>query len=193
MSMKLYTLPDEDMMDTLNKHTPDYMLPNRIPYAAVIEGALTGNECQEIVHMGMFEEPYRLKSCGAETRELKDVPHLDKMAEIARWINDFTWDLKLDDHYAPWLQTYYGDDEYKTHMDSAPGQSRKLTAVAMLTDPVGYMGGDLIIEPPPFKWYVPKTIGTVVVFLPWLLHTVTPITEGTRQTVNMGFYGPPLR
>jgi predicted 2-oxoglutarate/Fe(II)-dependent dioxygenase YbiX len=191
--MDFYTLPSTEDLELLQKAAPIWMNPNKQPYAVVAPGYFSEEQCENIVEKGMQEEPYKQNGCGAETRELPGAAFLQDLDLFARTANNIFWGLELHDEYVGWLQTYDVGGNYQTHMDSAPGQARKLTAVLMLTDDNAYLGGDLMIHPPPFQWQVPKKQGTVVVFLPYLLHTVTPVTYGVRQTINMGFWGPPFK
>jgi PKHD-type hydroxylase len=79
------------------------------------------------------------------------------------------------------------------YTQGAIGFSRKLTSVILLTDPSEYEGGALSLLIYPELIDIPKTRGTMVVFPSWLLHQVSPVENGIRQTLNVGFYGPPFR
>ena len=86
-----------------------------------------------------------------------------------------------------------GGGGYGMDVDAVAGQTRKLTAVAMLTPPTEYAGGDLELHTPEETFLIPRTQGTIVVFQPWIHHQVTKIHSGVRQTINFGFWGPPFR
>lgn len=194
--MNGYTLPPAHEVEALTLAAKDWQHPAANPYAVVCEAVLSPATCDELVRIGEREGGYNVARCGATTRqyETHHAPYLASLRRQAERTNDQTWGYRVDNMRA-WLQTYEPGGDYKLHMDAAPGQSRKLTAVLMLTDPDDYDGGDLIIRAVPgvAEYRIPRTRGTVVVFQPWLLHEVTRVTRGRRQTVNLGLWGPPLR
>lgn len=189
----LLTFPSQVGMERAYSATPEYMRPSMVPYAVSLEGALSHQECDVIVESLSPIEPYSMPGCGAVTREIVAAPCLDPIELIARNINDRYFGFDLDPGQTSWMQSYEKDGDYHRHMDGSPGQTRKLTAVAILSSPAVYEGGKLkmIVEPKSFM--VPRTRGTVVVFQHWVPHEVTPVTIGLRQTINMGFWGPPFK
>jgi predicted 2-oxoglutarate/Fe(II)-dependent dioxygenase YbiX len=196
MSNAPFTIPPRSLISTYEDAVPLYMRPNNQPQAVVFEGILTDEQINTILDGQMGQIPYRHDSCHATTRECKLYSYqndLKPIYNIADMTNRLFFDFDLDEQPVSWLQTYATGEDYPTHSDGSPGQSRKMTAVALLTDPAEYFGG--ILEVDAFEeWYsVPQTKGTVVVFAGWVRHRVTPLHSGTRQTINMGFWGPPFR
>jgi len=189
----LLTFPSSHKMAQAYHNTPDYMRPSEVPYAVSLEGALSIAECEEIQDTLTRVDSYRVKGCGAETREIVAAPCLDPIELIARNINERYFGYDIDPGQHSWLQTYEPGGDYHRHMDGAPGQTRKLTAVAILSSPVVYEGGKLTMYVAPRSFTVPRTRGTVVVFQHWVEHDVSPVTTGVRQTINMGFWGPPFK
>ena len=189
----IQTFPSREVLLEQEDKTPEYMRPNTLPVAVYVEGMLHDDECDAIVKRFMMEDPYKHDGCGAMTRELGDIPELYPLRAMAEMINESFWNYDLDDGTMSWMQTYYSDGDYQLHMDYTPGGMRKLTAVLMLSDPANYQGGDLELYLQPVSVKIPKARGTVAVFQPWLLHRVHPVTRGIRQTINMGFWGPPFR
>lgn len=169
------------------------MRPSKTPYAVILEGILSDEVCDHISDSLSSLETYSFRACGAQTRECESDPSLGPLESIARFTNDTYWGYDLDPGQHSWLQTYEAGNSYMRHFDGAPGQTRKLTAVLMLSDPAAYAGGDLEIFVVPTSIKIPRTRGTVVVFQPWLEHEVTPVSSGIRQTINMGFWGPEFR
>lgn len=192
---KTYTWPSKQVLDRKAKETAKFMHPNALPYAVIVEGYLSNEQCDKIVEELMQVEPYKFSGCGAVTRECPRPHHkvLNPMVDLSSMVNEAFWSYFIDEGPGAWLQTYSKDGVYQLHTDTSPGQSRKLSAVLMLTDPSEYEGGDLILWSPPASCAVPRTRGTVVVFQPWIQHEVTAIVKGQRQTINLGFWGPPLR
>lgn len=190
----IQTFPNAELIEEYANLVPAYMRPNLNPYAVVLEGILTDEECNRILDRGMRLEPYNFSTCGAITREF-DPGHfsLAQIENVALGMNNLYWNYDLDERPVSWMQTYETGTDYKIHTDTAPGQTRKLTAIALLSDPTEYDGGKLVIHAEPFSFAVPRTRGTIVVFQPWLLHEVTNVSDGIRQTINMGFWGPPFK
>lgn len=193
--MKEFSFPSEEMLETAFARTPKYMYPNKIPQAVVFEGILSDDLCDEMIADVLQEEPYKFDHCGAETREvLAPFPSsLDALLMLTLRTNIENWNYIVDPGGVAWMQTYEVDGDYQLHTDSFPGQMRKLTAVAMLSDPHDYVGGELQIQAYPLTYHIPRTRGTVVVFLPWLPHEVTKVHSGVRRTINLGLWGPPFR
>jgi hypothetical protein len=190
---KLLTFPSETALERAEAGTPEFMRPNQVPYAVCLEGILRDEECDAIQETLMHVDPYVVKGCGAVTREIVAAPCLDIIETAARNMNDWYFKYDLDPGQHSWLQTYGVDGDYHRHMDGTPGQMRKLTAVALLSHPLSYDGGRLTMYVEPKHFNVPKTRGTVVVFQHWVEHDVSPVTSGERQTINMGFWGPPFK
>lgn len=189
----LLTFPSETALERAYSSTPDYMSPSMVPYAVSLEGALSIDECEAITDVLGGVDPYVVKGCGAVTREIVASPVLDSIETVARNINNWYFKYDLDEGQHSWLQTYEAGGDYHRHMDGSPGQTRKLTAVAILSSPLVYEGGRLSMHVEPKHFVVPKTRGTIVVFQHWVDHEVSPVTSGLRQTINMGFWGPPFK
>lgn len=193
--MREFSFPSENEMYDASRRTPKYMYPNKIPQAVVFEGVLSDSLCDEMVEDMLKEEPYEFQHCGAKTREvLAPFPSsLDALLMLTLRTNIENWNYIVDPGGVAWLQTYETEGDYQLHTDTFPGQMRKLTAVAMLSDPNDYVGGELQIHMYPRTCRVPRTRGTVVIFQPWLLHEVTRVDAGVRRTINLGLWGPPFR
>lgn len=189
------TIPSGQTLREAEANVPSYMRPNRVPSAVVAEGLLSVQECLDISERYNQEEPYVFGGCHAITRECPRPlePVLHKLVEYAQVVNETYFGFDLDDEPAAWMQTYTEGDSYSMHTDGAPGQMRKLTAVLLLTDADEYSGGALWMRVEPREYYIPKHQGTIVVFPAWLPHYVEPVTKGTRQTINLGFWGPSFR
>jgi hypothetical protein len=191
--MKFYTLPRQDTIEKEYDRTPESMHPSLVPNAVVAEGYFTSSECHTMKYEGERFLEYQHTGCNAMTREIGHIPAFDTFRDLSHAINNTFFGYDLDEQPVSWMQSYGEDANYSLHRDVAPGQTRKLTAVIMLSDRDDYAGGDLTIYAHPFEWVVPATQGTVVVFQPWLPHKVTRVARGYRQTINMGFYGPEFK
>ena len=93
------------------------------------------------------------------------------------------------------LTNYNGAQQgtYKWHQDAGGKISRKLSLVLQLSDPSEYEGGNLQFFRGDDPVSVPKKRGFIVVFPSWLMHQVTPVTQGTRQSLVSWITGPSFR
>lgn len=194
--MKYKTFPDHETLKTLSNLTHPDRRPSMLPIAASAEECISAAECDAIIEYMAEIDSYQFPHCNAQTRE---VPHpnsqvFDCLSFVGLVLNEMYWRLDLDDVCAgAWMQTYRQGDYYDIHVDAAPGQMRKLTAVLMLSDPEDYAEGDLTVKSDRASWIAPRTRGAVIVFPSWVPHHVTPVRAGVRQTINMGWWGPNFR
>lgn len=71
--------------------------------------------------------------------------------------------------------------------------SRKLSLVLQLTDPSQYEGGNLQVATGGEPQNVRKQRGLVAAFPSYVLHQVTPVTSGSRQSLVAWISGPAFR
>ena len=71
--------------------------------------------------------------------------------------------------------------------------SRKLSLVLQLSDPAQYEGGNLQVMTGGEPANVRKQRGLIAAFPAYTLHQVTPVTQGTRQSLVAWISGPPFR
>ena len=85
------------------------------------------------------------------------------------------------------LTNYVGDNSgmYTWHIDGGSGSKRvrKLSFSMQLAEPSEYEGGDLQIHEGGYPITLPKKRGMIAVFPSFLLHQVTPVTRGSRQSL----------
>jgi hypothetical protein len=192
--LDIQTWPSSVELQKEKAKTPAYMVPNDHPYAVISEGYLSADLCETISEAMSSIQPYKFPHCGAVTRECPwPSSVLDEIEFLTRAVNNLYWQYDLNQETRSWLQTYTSGGDYQLHMDGSLGQTRKLTAVALLTDANSYSGGELVLRAQPMTYEVPRTQGTVVIFPHWLLHSVSMLRSGSRQTINMGFWGPYFR
>jgi PKHD-type hydroxylase len=93
------------------------------------------------------------------------------------------------------VNTYHVDDEYPWHRDSKSYSEKcdvKFTAILNISTE-DYSGGEfeLFLGTGNNQTITPlNNAGTLLVFPSFLYHRVTPITHGTRKTMNIWFEGP---
>ena len=82
---------------------------------------------------------------------------------------------------------------YDKHYDWGAGDSgmRKLSFSIQLSDDVEYSGGDVVLYTGDKGGIsIPRTKGTITVFPSWMMHEVTPVTQGVRKSLVGWFQGP---
>ena len=82
------------------------------------------------------------------------------------------------------------------HSDVGAGQwasRRKLTIVVQLSDPNDYAGGALELRTGHAVTAAPSARGMATIFPAFVLHRVTPVTEGQRWSLTLWAYGPDFR
>lgn len=120
----------------------------------------------------------------------------EKIAKYAVAANKEMWDFDIwgfpdDLQYT----TYYGDGgHYDWHVDLGPGMSnRKMSVVLQLSTAEEYDGGELQINIGSDVMTVKKELGLLCFFPSFLLHRVTPVTSGVRQSLVTWLGGNNLR
>ena len=120
----------------------------------------------------------------------------EKLADVASQMNaqHFRFDLT---GFGESLQlTNYDQSEngmYGWHQDYGGGISRKLSMVVQLTDPAQYEGGNLQVMTSGEPQNVRKQRGLIAIFPSYIVHQVTPVTQGNRQSLVAWVSGPAFR
>lgn len=120
----------------------------------------------------------------------------ERLASIAAQMNakHFRFDLT---GFGEALQlTNYDQSEngmYGWHVDYGTDVSRKLSLVVQLTDPSEYEGGNLQVLTTSRPETIHKKRGLVAAFPSYVLHQVTPVTQGSRQSLVAWVSGPAFK
>lgn len=121
----------------------------------------------------------------------------EKLANVASNLNAqyFRFDLT---GFGEQLQlTNYDQSEngmYGWHQDyGGNGPSRKLSLVLQLSDPAEYEGGNLQVMITGEPINVRKQRGIIAAFPSYVLHQVTPVTKGNRQSLVAWVSGPAFK
>jgi len=120
----------------------------------------------------------------------------EKLADVAAKMNakHFRFDLT---GFGEALQlTHYDQSEngmYGWHVDFGGGISRKLSMAVQLTDPSEYEGGNLQVMTTGEPKNIRKQRGLIAIFPAYVLHQVTPVTQGSRQSLVAWVSGPPFK
>lgn len=187
--------PTEEQLWDLGSNTPAPMRPNWMPLVVNVSGFLNTYQCLEITDQARKIAEHKFPGCNAHTTEFTKPLQacFNEVRYLVEYLNNTIWDFDIDEEPMAWMQTYEQGGDYDWHTDAAAGQTRKLTAVIQLSDPESYGGGHLEIESNGQSTNLGKERGTVTVFQSWLRHRVTTVHSGLRQTINLGFYGPPFK
>jgi PKHD-type hydroxylase len=116
-----------------------------------------------------------------------------KLAHIASSLNSQYYRFDLTGFGEPMQLTHYDQSEngmYGWHQDYGGVISRKLSLVLQLSDPADYEGGNLQVMTSGNPVNVRKQRGLVAVFPAYVLHQVTPVTQGNRQSLVAWVSGP---
>ena len=123
------------------------------------------------------------------------------------------WNFKMDWIEAIQITRYAKNEFYNWHVDqdakpypptarnkNQRGKIRKLSMTINLTDPTTYKGGRMqfefpkISKEPVVRECIPaRAQGSIIVFTSFVLHQVTPVTEGIRYSLVAWFLGEPFR
>jgi PKHD-type hydroxylase len=118
-----------------------------------------------------------------------------KLSDLVINLNKRYYNFNLTGFNEPMqLANYTADVEgtYNWHIDGGGvGTIRKLSIVVQLSYPQEYEGGELQLmidnnNPTCIK----KKRGMIVMFPSWVIHRVTPVTYGTRQSLVQWVNGP---
>ncbi len=175
-------------------------------------GALSHDQCDQLIGLvqshdladaGLVGGTKSAQIRSAKLAWLDDIPAaswvLDAMIACVAAANRtaFTFDL-TDFGESPQVARYTaaGADHFDWHTDIGAGvwaAKRKLTIVVHLSDPADYQGGTLQLRPDSNVTDAPTARGTATIFPSFVLHRVTPVTEGTRWSLTLWAHGPAFR
>jgi PKHD-type hydroxylase len=120
----------------------------------------------------------------------------EKLANVTSQLNAEHFRLDLVGFGEPLQLTNYDQSEngmYGWHQDYGGGTSRKLSLAMQLTDPSEYEGGNLQVMTTSKPENVRKQRGLVAAFPSYVLHQVTPVTQGSRQSLVAWVSGPAFK
>jgi PKHD-type hydroxylase len=121
-----------------------------------------------------------------------------KLADVVSSLNAQFFRLDLTGFGEAIQLTNYDQAEhgmYGWHQDYGGriGASRKLSIVMQLTDPAQYEGGNLQVLTSGEPETIRKQRGLIFAFTSYTLHQVTPVTQGSRQSLVAWITGPAFK
>ncbi len=120
----------------------------------------------------------------------------DKLAGLAiQCNNERYWFDLLGFHQELQLTRYSEGDFFDWHLDFGAGEisARKLSITMQLSDADSYEGGDLQFMINNKTVTAPREKGTIIIFPSFVMHRVTPVIKGTRESIVGWVSGPPYR
>ena len=119
-----------------------------------------------------------------------------KLGDVAAKLNAQYYRFDLTGFGEGLQLTQYDQSEtgmYGWHQDYGGGISRKLSMAVQLTDPSEYEGGNLQVLTSSQPQNVRKQRGLIAIFPSYILHQVTPVTQGSRQSLVAWVSGPAFK
>ena len=118
-----------------------------------------------------------------------------KLMKLIEKINKENWGFDLVMAKEPIQYTEYIEGHYGWHIDVGPRHmsQRKVSLSLLLSDPNSYKGGDLEIWPGGGVSKAERIEGGATIFPSFLMHRVTPVTEGVRKSLVFWVGGTPYR
>lgn len=170
--------------------------------------AFTEEEVQEIIEIGERAHLFEGLVGGSDNVKRKHIRDsivgfleyddetswiFDRIANYVLQANNEMWDFDLTGFGDGLQYTKYfgGGGHYDWHSDvgySVP--HRKLSMVVQLSDELEYEGGILQLNVGHDWLEVSKKRGSLVIFPSFVLHRVTPVTSGVRQSLVSWISGP---
>ncbi|WP_417523028.1 2OG-Fe(II) oxygenase [Marinovum sp.] len=175
-------------------------------------GAFSPAECNEITRLAASGEA-RDARLVRQTRDhnlrradlvwLDDVSGadwvMDRIIDLVRVANRDVFGFDLQDFSESAQVARYGaerEGHFDWHADIGDGPlaaRRKLTMVVQLAERDDYDGGSLEVMPSANVVVANRAHGAAVIFPSFLLHRVTPVTRGARQSLTIWAHGPAFR
>lgn len=177
-----------------------------------LPNALSAADCDRLIALaqtaqmkdaGLVRQTTAHQIRRAEIAWLDDLPQggwaMDQMIAHVAQANREGFNFDLTDFGESAQIARYGAEEqghFAWHSDIGTGAwaaRRKLTLVVQLSDPGTYQGGALELQPDSSVTTAPRDRGAAVLFPSFILHRVTPVTEGQRWSLTLWAHGPAFR
>tara|TARA_Y100001938_G_C7943722_1_gene355633 strand:- start:91 stop:720 length:630 start_codon:yes stop_codon:yes gene_type:complete len=182
-----------------------------------MENVFSHEECDKIIEYGSVKyrdlctegrvagiDPEGEKNIKKRSSEVVMIPNHDeevhwlfqKLCRAVNAINEqvYEYDLRAIEtlQYTTYDSSYNGF--YTKHIDSRYGiMSRKLSLTVQLSDPDDYEGGDVLLHLGSEPHVANKLRGSITFFPSFVLHEVTPVTKGRRNSLVLWVVGPEFK
>ncbi len=172
---------------------PDFLNPDECLQLIASKGAF---HQAKVVAQQSGDVQLSLNERKTDTKSIEAHPETDwiyqRLRETLVRLNRQTFRFQLKRFSAPEILRYEPGGFYAPHADLGTGEtsSRKLSAVALLSPPESYTGGELVFYPRFDP--CPRKQGTLFLFPTYLMHEVKPVSQGQRYTLVTWVHGPCL-
>lgn len=198
------------MSDPFKPFSFGFPLKNRFAEFVYMDHVMMPHEITQIQKLWQEDVAEKAGLAGGQTYKedlrktsilgIQNVPEnewlYEKLAMSAVSANQEIYHFDLMGFYEPLQLMKYGhDDFFDWHLDFGIGQpsERKLSVTIQLSDPNDYEGGELQFMVNQNIVTAKKDRGTMIVFPSFMLHRVTPVTKGMRQSIVGWVAGVPYR
>lgn len=177
----------------------------------IVPDAFSAEECDRITALAAAQPAAEARLVGQRDHNMRradlvwldDIPEtgwvMDRLISVVAEANRHVFDFALTEFAESPQVARYGAERqghFDWHSDIGEGAvaaRRKLTLVVQLTDPEEYRGGALELRPSLATTEADRARGSAVAFPSFVLHRVTPVTEGTRHSLTIWAHGPAFR
>jgi PKHD-type hydroxylase len=179
-----------------------------VHYWSYCNDAFTKEECEKIISIGNFYTQHQATTNDSSKNSVRKsnvawlYPSDDlnwayrRLTDIIMDLNErfFKFDLFGATEGFQFTKYVAPDGKYGKHTDSAAGTLiRKLSFTLQLSDPNAYKGGDLCLYFEDKPQIMKREQGHVALFPSYVLHEVTPVTQGTRYSLVSWITGKPFK
>jgi hypothetical protein len=131
---------------------------------------------------------------GAHCDDPETIWLTDRLHQVCADVNFTYWKFALSFTTCAGVLGYAPGGGLAWHLDLSAGMSTlKVFAVALLSDPADFDGGDFCVLTGSEATRINLQRGAILVAPAWLLHTVAPVTDGYRWSVVLQVHGRPWR
>lgn len=191
----------------MDKYSVWQFYPDAVENWAYMEGVLTAQECAQVIEVGEKKGLERARTYDKDANAARDsdvcflMPSdvefvYRKITDVVLHLNEnfFKFDLFGLGEGLQFTRYVAPSGHYKRHLDKTTNSTvRKLSLTIQLSDPQNYEGGDLLLHLADEPDKPSKKQGNMVVFPSYVLHEVTPVTEGRRYSLVAWVTGKPFK
>ena len=185
-----------------------YPTSHNIAPIGCLTGVFTPAQCEEIIRIGKSNAAYMgAVGLAAETKTIRNSKINFLQAKDNEWIfetlaeasiflnnNEFKFELTGFAEGIQFAEYTAPDGRYTQHVDCLIGSPiRKLSISIQLSDEYSYVGGDLILTYAPAPLNASRLQGSLTAFPSYVVHEITPVTEGTRYSLVGWITGPQFK
>jgi|688.fasta_scaffold368629_1 PKHD-type hydroxylase len=156
------------------------------------------NNCNNYIENQTSNIEINMKMCYLLPNEKNNFIY-ERIRKLVIETNIKIWNYNLYDFGEPIKFLEYNEknnSHFKIHNDIGIEQGwqtfRKLTIIVQLTDENTYEGCELMIQNGDKLVNTNKNQGSIIIFPSFMMHQVTPIKKGIRNSLVLWAYGPPF-